>query len=300
MKILNTLKSLFIIAAILTYAQGAIAQSRYFDERYIYTQAQLNPQLINPGAFGHSGGQQVLLNYRSKWAGVDGAPRTVSLSYNGAVGNRLGLGVNLVSDRFGSLETTKIGFGMSYTIKSDDNQIGFGLTGEYIRHGLSGFGNADPNDPLIALGTTNAEFFDASFGMYGVYDKKFSYGISLPSIVSSRISESNVADPDRSLGLIVQLAYKLDLHPDITFTPGVIFKKLNLVPTHLDVNLNFGFLEDKLITGMSYTLGADKRLGFLIGTKLEKFVFYYSYNTTSSSIQDYNNGSNELTLGVNF
>ncbi|MBK7634409.1 MAG: type IX secretion system membrane protein PorP/SprF [Saprospiraceae bacterium] len=83
-------------------------------------------------------------------------------------------------------------------------------------------------------------------------------------------------------------------------TPNLIVKKLANVPTHIDLNLNFGFLQDKLLAGVNYTLGADKRLGFLIGTKVEKLNFYYSYNTSSNPLQDYNNGSHELTLAINF
>ncbi|MBK8517396.1 MAG: PorP/SprF family type IX secretion system membrane protein [Saprospiraceae bacterium] len=157
MKTNNILKTFLVASALVLYVTGAIGQTRYFDERYIYTQAQLNPQLINPGAFGSALKQQILVNYRNKWSGIDGAPRTLTLSYNGPVGNRLGVGVSIVSDKFGSLETTKGALGLSYMIKSETNQIGFGLSAEYIKHGLSGFGNADPNDPVInlALGEQN-------------------------------------------------------------------------------------------------------------------------------------------------
>lgn len=275
-------------------------QSRYFDERYIYTQAQLNPQLINPGAIGSEMKHNILVNYRNKWSGIDGAPSTVTLSYNGPVGNRLGVGVNVLSDRFGELETTKGAVGLSYTIKTDNNQVGFGISAEYIKHGLSGFGNADPNDPIINRALAGAEYFDASFGLYGIYMNRLSYGLSLPSAVSSRISEIDAEAPDREIGFIMQVGYKLDIQTDITLTPSLIMKKLANVPTHIDMNLTFGFLQDKLIGGVNYTLGADKRLGFLIGTKIEKLNFYYSYNTSSHFIQDYNNGSHELTLGVNF
>ncbi len=300
MKTLKIVKIAFVASVLSIISLSVNAQTRYFDERYIYTQAQLNPQLINPGAIGSTMDQQILINYRNKWAGIDGSPKTVTLSYNGAVGNRLGVGVNIISDRYGSLETTKAAFGVSYTIKSETNQIGFGLSTEYIKHGLSGFGNSDPLDPLIALGLTGAEFFDASFGLYGTYMGRLTYGLSLPSLVSSRISETNIETPDRDLGFILQVGYKMDVQTDITITPSIIAKKLAFVPTHVDLNLNFGFLQDKLIGGVSYTLGADKRLGFLIGTKIEKLNFYYSYNTSSNLIQDYNNGSHELTLGINF
>ena len=127
MKTNNIFKS-FLVCAVLLYAAGMQAQSRYFDERYIYTQAQVNPQLINPGAIGSAMKHQILLNYRNKWSGIDGAPRTVTLSYNGPVGNRLALGVNVLSDKFGELETTKGAVGLSYIIKSETNQVGF----EYI------------------------------------------------------------------------------------------------------------------------------------------------------------------------
>lgn len=299
MKTNNIFKS-FLVCAVLLYAAGMQAQSRYFDERYIYTQAQLNPQLINPGAIGSAMKHQILLNYRNKWSGIDGAPRTVTLSYNGPVGNRLALGVNVLSDKFGELETTKGAVGLSYIIKSETNQVGFGISAEYIKHGLAGFGNADPNDPVISQALAGAEYFDASFGLYGIYMDRLTYGLALPSMVSSRISDIDDNSPDRELGFILQFGYKLDIQSDISMTPGIIMKKLANVPTHIDLNLNFGFLQDKLIGGVTYTLGADKRLGFLLGTKIEKLNFYYSYNTSSHLIQDYNNGSHELTLGVNF
>ena len=291
---------LLFIFALCISAAGLQAQQRYFDERYIYTQAQVLPQLVNPGSYGANMNHQVLVNYRNKWSGIEGAPKTITLAYNGAVGNKLGLGVLVLSDRFGELETTKGSFGVSYTIKSENNQVGFGLSAEYIKHGLAGFGNANPNDPLINKALSGAEYFDASFGLYGIYLNKLTYGLSFPSMVSSRISETDKTAPERELGFLMQVGYKLAIQNDITLTPGLMMKRLANVPTHIDANLNFGFLDDRLLGGISYTLGADKRLGFLIGTKIEKLYFMYSYNTSSNPIQDYNNGSHELSLAVNF
>ena len=62
---------------------GLKAQERYFDERYIYSQAFINPLLINPGAAGFSGSQNLLLNYRNQWSGFNGAPTTATVSYDG-------------------------------------------------------------------------------------------------------------------------------------------------------------------------------------------------------------------------
>lgn len=300
MKTINIQKSIYSFTILLLTFIMASGQSRYFDERYIYTQANLLPQLINPGAQGHTNQHQILGNYRNKWSGIDGAPKTFTFSYNGPVGNGLGLGVNILSDRFGALETIKGAFGVSYMIKSETNQVGFGISAEYIKHGLSGFGNADPGDPLIAQALEGAEYFDASFGIYGIYLNRLTYGIALPSAVSARISDIDSKGSEREIGFILNCGYKLNIQNDITMTPNIIMKKLANVPAHVDMNLNFGFLQDKLIGGVNYTLGADKRLGFLLGTKVEKLNFYYSYNTSSNPIQDYNSGSHEITLGVNF
>jgi type IX secretion system PorP/SprF family membrane protein len=296
----SNLQKLFILCLGLCTSLGIKAQSRYFDERYVYTQAHLNPQLINPGAFGHTGGQQIIVNYRNKWAGIDGAPSTITLAYDGVVGNRLSAGVTLLSDRFGAFTTSKAAAGLNYRIAGGDNKIGFGITGEYISHSLSNVGDADPNDPWITSGLAGKEYFDASIGMFGLYLDKFSYGLAFPSIVSTNINDIDGTAPEREIGFVLQAGYKLNVQSDITLTPSIIMKKLNNVPTHLDLNLNIGVLEDKLIGGMTYTLGADKRLGFLIGTKLDKLRLFYSYNSSAQPIQTYNNGSHEITLGVNF
>jgi len=114
------------------FAFSAKSQSRYFDERYIYTQSNIYPQLINPAAYGANEKHNVMLNYRRKWAGIDNTPSTITLGYDGQVADRLGLGVMVLRDNFGLLETTKAMAGASYTIKGENNQFGFGLSGEYI------------------------------------------------------------------------------------------------------------------------------------------------------------------------
>jgi hypothetical protein len=71
-------------------------------------------------------------------------------------------------------------------------------------------------------------------------------------------------------------------------------------PTHIDLMGKFGFLDDKLTGGIAYTLGGDKRLGFLIGTSVESLRINYMYNVSSAEFQTYNNGSHEISLGLRF
>ena len=117
---------------------GVDAQQRYFDERYIYSQHFIHPVLVNPGATGIQDYQELILNYRNSWATFEGAPKTITLIFNGPIGNRLGFGAQLFRDTYGALETSKGMLAVSYTIDSEKNRLGFGLSTEYIQHIVDG------------------------------------------------------------------------------------------------------------------------------------------------------------------
>ena len=131
-------RSLIILSAFLFVSLSLSGQARYFDERYITTQHFINPVLINPGATGNSEYHRLIGNYRSNWSTFPGAPKSYFFSYDGPIGNRLGFGALLLSDRAGDLRTTKGQAALSYTIESETNKLGFGITGEYLQHSLNG------------------------------------------------------------------------------------------------------------------------------------------------------------------
>ncbi len=285
---------MFFLGIFLT--QATSQAQRYFDERYISTQSFINPILINPGATAFHQGQELLVNYRNKWSTFDGAPKTITLGYDGVLVDRLGVGILYLQDNFGALKTSKGQLSLSYNVSSQVNSISFGIATEYIQHGLNTTTGTifDPNDPIYRLNNEGASFLDVSFGAYGKYLDKFTYGIALPSLISSRLDDGG--DNDRDLGFIVNLGYTVKSQSGISIEPSIIIKKLNLVPTHVDLNAKLGFLDDKFTSGVSYTIGADKRLGFLIGFAIDKLNLYYTYNTSMSDFQQYNNGSHEITV----
>ena len=291
----------FMFLGIISTMNG---QNRYFDERYIYSQHNIYPSLLNAGAIGANDFQELMVNYRNTWSGFDDAPKTILIGYNGPIGNKLGFGAQLLNDTYANLNTTKGQIGLSYTIESPTNKLGFGISTEYIQHNLQGSAlnsaQVDVSDPLILDRLDGAQYFDASFGVYGLYNKKLVYGLSFPSLISSKISDTGSED-DRTFGYILQVGYKLKSETtQITFEPTVVVKSLMNTPTHVDLIGKFGFLEDKLIGGVAYTLGGDQRIGFLIGTTIESLRINYMYNVSGADFQTYNNGSHELSLGLRF
>ena len=292
----------FVVAMVMICAVQA--QERYFDERYISSHAFVNPVLVNPGATGKDYYHHLLVNYRSLWAGFDGAPRSFGISYDGPLKNNIGVGAMLITDQAGILDLTKGQASFSYTIASPTNKIGIGLGVEYLSHGLSNDIMDDElveDDIYLDARAEGASYFGGSFGVYGKYNNQIIYGFSLPSLFSSRIT-SRAATPatgysDTNFGYIVHAGYIFrPASSDMEVEPSIFYKGLSNVPSHIDINVLMRFIDEKFTGGVTYTVGADERLGFLLGARVNSFNFYYSYNISRNDFQVYNNGSHEFTI----
>ena len=51
-----------------------------------------------------------------------------------------------------------------------------------------------------------------------------------------------------------------------------------------------------MTAGITYSNGAEERVGFLVGTQVGNFGFHYSYNLSLHEFQQYNNGSHEISV----
>ena len=120
------------------------------------------------------------------------------------------------------------------------------------------------------------------------------------NIIKAPLSDTEeIPDSLKNFGYVVGLGYKFDVqNSDMTITPSVYINQFDYRPLHVDLNLIMTFLDDRLRSGVMYTLGADNSLGFLIGTKINNLYFNYSYNVSFNPIQEYNNGGHELGFGI--
>lgn len=291
---------IFSIIFYLLINSDLFSQTRLIGERGIYTQAIVNPVLINPGATGFEDYQQLLFNYRNTWATFPGSPRTMTFNYNGPLGNRLGIGAQILNDRFAAFETTKGALTISYSIESKTNKVGFGLSGELVQNRLSvdKIDFIDPADPEFTNRLQSSRYFDASFGAYGLYDNKIVYGLTIPSFISARLSDLITENaPSQQFGAIAHVGYRMDMEDkDVILEPSIIVKSLMNTPFHIDLNLKGEFLNETLTGGLSYTVGGEERLGFLIGAKVSNIDFFYSYGVSFQDFQQYNNGSHEFSV----
>lgn len=288
------------IIAVLVLVFGFALSVEAQEQRHVYTQHFINPVLINPGATGFGGNHGIIINYNNKWAGFAGGPRSLTLSYDGPVANRLSMGAMVFQDGIASLETLKGQLSYAYKIPADNYEVSFGLTTEYAQYGLSADGlnstNINPNDPLIFARLDGARFFDVSAGVYGTFNQNITFGVVLPGLVRARLDD-NIGTSERTINYLVHVGYKYDVpNYDFYIEPSLFIKQLRYTPFHADINVKAGFMEDQLIGGLTYALGYD-RLGFLIGTRVNNLNIYYSYNVSLEESQSYHNGMHEFTLG---
>lgn len=287
----------FIVVVLLSVVNNSNAQEPgYFNHQH------LQPVLINPGATGFSGAHEIMAGYKHKWSDFPDAPRTFTALYHGSFADdKVGLGVQLLSDRIGVAQLFHGQLNYSYRFKFDNAVIGVGLS-----TGIQNFKVTDvQNDPLIDQTDVLLNeaidgylLFDGSAGIYGEIDQKLIFGVSFPNVVKQRIAEiSGEVNLPHSFPYAILLGYRYNVkNYNFSVEPSITIKDLRYSPFLVDLNLKFSFLEEQLVGGLGYTLGDNSRASLLLGTRLDNLKFFYSYDVNLGDFQQFNNGSHELML----
>jgi len=296
-------KVLFTLAFALT-TLAAFAQ-----EQAVYSQYHVFPVLINPGYTGFEGNHQFFANARTSWAGFPGRPNTYTLMYNGPVGDKLALGGGLFSEKAGDMSTTKLMFNYAFRFKIQKAAIGLGLSTEFLNRkadaGLLADDNrlVDRNDATLESLVDGQQIFDASVGAHLLYDERFFLSLALPNTVRTRLDEVVVDENSNEKGgnhYIFQVGYILNVpNQNFKIIPSLTARKLRNAPSQIDINVQGRFLEDKLIAGLTFRPSTDGSAVCLLGTKVNQFALFYSYDLSFSNFQRYNGGSHELTVAYN-
>jgi hypothetical protein len=77
-------------------------------------------------------------------------------------------------------------------------------------------------------------------------------------------------------------------------------RKVRDTPYQIDLNIQGRFLDEKLIAGLTFRPGTSGAAVCLLGTKLNQFQFFYSYDLSLSNFQRYTTGSHEVSIAYAF
>jgi type IX secretion system PorP/SprF family membrane protein len=297
---MNTIKKLLFLLLLLSLLGDVSAQTEP-----MYSQYMFNMLSINPAYAGNREALSLNTFHRSQWVGLPGAPRTTSVSIDGAINdNRIGLGLQLYDDRLGVERATGANTMVSARIHLSDRAV---LSGGLMvgmmnyRANLMQVSNRITQDDRVF--GQNYEKWMPTVGAGIFYNTDHFYaGISVPNVLRSRLSDFDVIASGIQMAndfhVFVNLGMMVNMGEDVKVKPSLMLKSASGAPYEADINLNI-WLKDMFGIGASYRTG-DAVIGMVEMQATKQFRIGYAYDMTLSELKAFNSGSHELMLRFEF
>ncbi|NBC24561.1 MAG: type IX secretion system membrane protein PorP/SprF [Bacteroidetes bacterium] len=279
----------------------------YGQQEIMLSQYMFNGLFINPAYAGSHSFSEATALYRSQWTGFEGAPETQTFGIEGPISNEImGLGLTFVNDQLGDTRQTEVFANYSYKLFLDEEgktKLSFGLRAGFADYTarLTETKVFDSGDPVFSQNQSNE--FVAKFGA-GVYISSDLWyaGFSVPTIFATdknvRFNINDVGDRYFEPHSYLTAGYVFDGGENLKIKPSFLLKYISDAPLQADINCNL-LIKNTFWIGASYRSG-DAIVGLFelnVGTD---FRLGYSYDFTTSELNDYNNGSHEIMLSYSF
>lgn len=287
------------LAIIILVLIGCIEATLYAQQDPQFTQYTINPLAVNSAYAGNRGHTTITGLHRTQWVGIEGAPRTQTLSIDAPVANRVGFGLSVINDELGPSEEIYTDFNFSYTIPLDDSyKLSFGLKGGFRVFNLDftkGIQREAGDETFQQQGLDNKFFPTAGAGLF-LHSKRKYIGLSVPNVLRVEHFDQNTQDAAVErlhLFLIGGWVFPIGRSNNL-FKPAFLVKHVNGAPLIVDVSANF-LLFEKFRLGVSWRW--DDSVSGLAGFQISKnLLIAYAYDYTTTDLQQFNSGTHEITL----
>jgi type IX secretion system PorP/SprF family membrane protein len=293
----------------------------------ISSQAFQFSSMYNPAFSGIDSYNDIRLGYRYQWAGLNGAPKSVNLSFNTRLKQPLditsnalrmsnsdavklptgklsihGLSVNVFQLSYGQIQT--LGGSLNYSFHYSINKklklaAGVGAVFEKTKIDINEISVRDPeHDPYYQqLLTTGASRADLSLraGLL-LYSKSFYFGLSYLPLYQTSLQNPGGLSENTFYRGSAQFGFSLAVSPSFYLKPSV----LALIQMNNSVNIDYSvkaYIGDRVWAGLSYRdiQAGVGMAGFNIN---DTFTVSYSYEMSLGKFKTFNDGSHELVLAV--
>ena len=279
--------------------------------------------LLHPSMAGAANRSQIRLTARQQWFDVDNAPSLQTLSVNGRVGDKLGVGGTVFNDQNGNF--SKIGaYGtVAYHLlfsrsELDLNQLSFGISAGIVQHRLDQSGFTE-FDPIVDGNNVSDMFGNMDIGM-SYYYMDFYAHLAAKNIISVR-RELFYSDavPSNQRKYLFSTGYVFDNYGDWSYEPSILYQ-LREATNEMNIDLNMKFYRNvdfgqvwgglsyrNSFEGAEYTGDGDEiksqQLRYItpfVGLDYKNFMFGYTFSYQFNSLVLSNNGFHQLTIGYDF
>lgn len=316
------LKRIFILTVIALCTQTVISQ----EGLPIYTDYLTdNYYLIHPSMAGVANCSKVRLTARQQWFGQDNAPKLLTMSINGRIGEtKSGVGAIFYADKNGYHSQTGAYLTYAHHLMFsrnpvDLNMLSFGLSAGAIQYKLDETTFlADGFDPIIAGIEQSSTNFNIDLG-FSYHFINFYAHATIKNILKNDGINNDVQITNNLTRYLLSVGNVFrKLGSEWSYEPSIMFQyKDGTQESSIDVNAKVykKMEEGKLWGGLSYRrsldgaeyldgsgVSAQKLQHFtpIMGVDYKDFVFAYSYTYQSNSLVFTNGGFHQLTLGYNF
>ncbi len=270
----------------------------------MYSQYMFNTLSVNPGYAGSKNMMNALLLTRNQWVGIEGAPKTQSLTlHTPFMVKDIGLGFSLVNDEIGPVHETSFFTDFAYRLQINEKAyLAMGLKAGFNLHSanLTGLELTDKGDKAFYNNIKNKFLPNFGAGLY-YFTQTYYLGISTP-----RLLRSKLYDEELELGRLNRRerhfffigGFVKGLNENILFKPTFLVKAAPNAPVSIDLTTSFLFY-DRLWAGVMARIGDS--FGAILQYRIsDQLTIGYAYDYTISELSSYNSGSHEFMISYDF
>jgi len=270
----------------------------------VYSQFFMNKYVNNPAFAGINDKYTVSSNHRYQWVGITDAPRTYTLSVNGPTKNlKNGLGAFLYTDHVGPTIRTGMQISYAYHLSiSEKIKLSMSLSGGLLEWKIDGhkLNLTDQNDQALVNNVMRTLVPDAKFGFI-LYGGNWHFGGAAPNLLQNKITFSNATNSELNKledHYLVHFGHEFNISNDILLDPYILVRYVSPAPLQFEFGSKFVW-KNTAWAGITYRTG--DAASFLVGyTYKENLSFGYSYDFTTSNLNNYSTGTHEFLFSVLF
>lgn len=290
----------------------------------MFTKYMFNSLVFNPAYAGAKDHFSATLLHRDQWWGIDGAPRTQSLTIHSPLeSGKVGLGLSLVNDQIGPMNTLNMMGSYAYRIQMGESTLAIGVQAGVMNWRADFNMLSLDNDVDVAYMnsmTPNMWLPNFGAGLYYSIQNKFYAGISAPNLLANTfregVGELVMAQQFRHYYFMTGGAVRLN--SSMVFKPSLLIKNVGLfgalqedvngiitAPTEFDIDASILFY-DALWLGVAFRSAFEGFNGSSSFDSGDIWVSYYlrnglrigaAYDFTLTELRPFAQGSFEIMLG---
>ncbi len=308
------LLALFLVSLYSFSQEGIAVYSDYLSDNYY---------LLHPSMAGAANCDKIRLTARKQWFDQSDAPALQTVSYNGRVGERSGVGIILFNDKNGyhSQKGMKLTYAHHLMFSRDDidlNQLSFGVSADFFQSELdeTEFLQSGDWDPIINGTIVQKDaYFNLDIGAsYNYLD--FYAHLTVKNVMETRRDIYTEYESDNLRKILLSAGYVFGDTDRILWEPSILFQYVDKTKeSAIDINMkayksfDFGKLWGALsyrrsFDGAEYLSGSgvsSQKLQYItpiIGVNYKQFMFAYTYSSLMGDVKFDTGGFHQITLGI--